>query len=225
MTQGALAALAGGLVVSCQAPEGSPLRDPFILGRIAAAAEDAGAVGIRAEGVENVRAIKKEVSIPVIGLIKRANTSPIYITPDIQDVRDLVEAGADIVAVDATEREREGGVTTPEFLREAVAVAGSVPIMADVDSLSSAALAAQWGVGLVGTTLSGYTGGDIPLHPDIDLVREIAAQISIPMIAEGRYSSAEEVRQALQNGAHAVCIGTSLTDPWTLTKRLVARIT
>lgn len=225
MTQWALAALAGGLVVSCQAPEGSPLRDPFILGRIAAAAEDAGAVGIRAEGVENVRAIKKEVSIPVIGLIKRANTSPIYITPDIQDVRDLVEAGADIVAVDATEREREGGVNTPEFLREAVAVAGSVPIMADVDSLSSAMLAAQFGVGLVGTTLSGYTAGEIPLHPDIDLVREIAAQIAVPIIAEGRYSTAEEVRQALQSGAHAVCIGTSLTDPWTLTKRLVARIT
>lgn len=224
MSRTILDGLKGGLVVSCQAPEGSPLRDPYILGRIAAAAEDAGAVAIRAEGLASIEAIRKEVSVPIIGLIKRFNSSPIYITPDIDDVRNLVEAGADIVALDATERLREGGVTSADFLAEAVAAIGSVPIMADVDSLPSAVIAAQAGAQLVGTTLSGYTGGEIPAHPDIDLVREIASVLQLPIIAEGRYSSAEDVQQALDYGAHAVCIGTSLTDPWTLTKRLVAKI-
>lgn len=224
MSRTILDGLKGGLVVSCQAPEGSPLRDPYILGRIAAAAEDAGAVAIRAEGLASIEAIRKEVSVPIIGLIKRFNSSPIYITPDIDDVRNLVEAGADIVALDATERLREGGVTSADFLAEAVAAIGSVPIMADVDSLPSAVIAAQAGAQLVGTTLSGYTGGEIPAHPDIDLVREIASVLQLPIIAEGRYSSAEDVQRALDYGAHAVCIGTSLTDPWSLTKRLVAKI-
>lgn len=224
MSRTILDGLKGGLVVSCQAPEGSPLRDPYILGRIAAAAENAGAVAIRAEGLASIEAIRKEVSVPIIGLIKRFNSSPIYITPDIDDVRNLVEAGADIVAVDATERLREGGVTSEDFLAEAVAAIGSVPIMADVDSLPSAVIAAQAGAQLVGTTLSGYTVGEIPAHPDIELVREIASVLQLPIIAEGRYSSAEDVQRALDYGAYAVCIGTSLTDPWTLTKRLVGKI-
>jgi len=217
--------LAGGLIVSCQAPVGSPLREPYILGRIAAAAEDAGACAIRAEGLESIRAIKSEVTVPVLGLIKRDNSSPIYITPDLDDVRGLLDAGADIIAVDATERLREGGVTSVDFVEQAVAVAGHVPIMADVDSLSSAVLAAQSGAGVVGTTLSGYTAGDIPQGPDIDLVRDISSAVNVPVIAEGRYSTATEVRLALEYGALAVCIGTTLTDPWTLTKRLVAQLT
>lgn len=216
--------LSGGLVVSCQAPEGSPLRDPKILARIAAAAEDAGAVAIRAEGLRNIEAIKQEVTLPVIGLIKRATSSPIYITPTIQDVLDLAAAGADIIAVDATERLREGGVTAAQFIAEAVTAVGPVPIMADIDSVSSAQSAALAGASLVGTTLSGYTRGPIPTRPDIDLVRDVAQVLDIPIIAEGRYSTAADVRQALDNGALAVCIGTSLTDPWTMTKRLVGAL-
>ena len=216
--------LRGGLIVSCQAPEGSPLRDPYILARIAKAAEDAGAVAIRAEGLANVEAIKKEVSLPVIGLIKRATNSPIYITPDISDVTDLAAAGADIIAVDATERLRDGGISSSEFLAQAVDAVGPVPIMADIDSVSSALVAEQAGASIIGTTLSGYTGGPVPDRPDIQLVADIAKTATIPIIAEGRYHTAEEVKQALAHGAMAVCIGTTLTDPWTLTKRLVAKL-
>ncbi len=216
--------LRGGLIVSCQAPEGSPLRDPYILARIAKAAEDAGAVAIRAEGLANVEAIQKEVSLPVIGLIKRATNSPIYITPDISDVTDLAHAGADIIAVDATDRLREGGVSATEFLTQAVEIVGPLPIMADIDSVSSAQIAERAGASIIGTTLSGYTGGPIPKQPDIQLVADIAKNVTAPIIAEGRYHSAEEVQQALQHGAMAVCIGTTLTDPWTLTKRLVAQL-
>lgn len=216
--------LRGGLIVSCQAPEGSPLREPYILARIAQAAEDAGAVAIRAEGLANVEAIKKEVSLPVIGLIKRATNSPIYITPDIIDVTDLANSGADIIAVDATERLREGDVTASEFLAQAVEAVGPLPIMADIDSVSSALAAERAGASIIGTTLSGYTGGNIPDRPDIQLVADIAKTATIPIIAEGRYHTAEEVNQALAHGAMAVCIGTTLTDPWTLTKRLVAKL-
>lgn len=224
MSNAILEKLKGGLVVSCQAPEGSPLRDPYILGKIAAAAESAGAVAIRAEGLASIEAIKKEVGVPVIGLIKRSNSSPIYITPDLDDVRNLAAAGADIIAVDATDRLREGGVTSSDFVAQAVAMMGSLPIMADVDSVASALTAVRAGAALVGTTLSGYTHGEVPSHPDIDLVREIASVVDVPVIAEGRYSSPEDVLRALEHGAFAVCVGTSLTDPWTLTKRLVAHL-
>lgn len=216
--------LRGGLIVSCQAPEGSPLRDPYILGRIAAAAESAGAVAIRAEGLASIEAIKKEVSIPVIGLIKRDNGSEIYITPNAEDVQNLVDSGADIVAIDATSRLREGGVTSAEFITQALAVAGKIPIMADVDDLSSAIIAEAAGASLVGTTLSGYTRGETPNHPDIDLVRQLSSSLRIPIIAEGRYSNANEILSALDSGALAVCVGTALTDPWTLTKRIVMKL-
>lgn len=214
----------GGLIVSCQAPEGSPLRDPYILGRIAAAAESAGAVAIRAEGLASIEAIKKEVSIPVIGLIKRSNSSEIYITPDVEDVKNLVDCGADIVAIDATNRLRERGVTSAEFMAQALVAAGNIPIMADVDDLSSAIIAEAAGASLVGTTLSGYTRGETPNYPDIELVQALASAIKIPLIAEGRYSNVSEILSALDSGALAVCVGTALTDPWTLTKRIVTKL-
>lgn len=216
--------LRGGLIVSCQAPEGSPLRDPYILGRIASAAESAGAVAIRAEGLASIEAIKKEVSIPVIGLIKRGNSSEIYITPDAKDVKNLVESGADIIAIDATNRLREGGVSSAEFMTQALAAAGQIPIMADVDDLSSAIIAEAAGASLVGTTLSGYTRGETSNYPNIDLVRQLASALKIPIIAEGRYSDVQDILSALESGALAVCVGTALTDPWTLTKRIVTKL-
>lgn len=214
--------LPSGLVVSCQAPPGSPLNDPAILSRIAAAAEDAGAIAIRAEGLANVEAIKSSVKIPIIGLIKRTNTSEIYITPEISDVVALANSGADIIALDATTRLREGGVSSPEFIAKAIEAVNGLIIMADVDDVASAIAAEKAGAAFAGTTLSGYTQGEVPLEPDLKLVRDLAAVLSIPIIAEGRYSNLHEAQQALDGGAHAVCIGTSLTDPWTMITRLVA---
>ena len=224
MKQSLFDGLQGGLIVSCQAPEGSPLRDSFILGQIAKAAEDAGAVAIRTEGLETVAAIRREVSVPLIGLIKRTNSSPVYITPEVQDVVDLVGAGADIVAVDATDRLRPDGKTPTDFLRAALAAAPGAVLMADIDSVASARQAEKAGAAIVGTTLAGYTGGPIPKDPDIGLVKQVAKAVGVPLIAEGRYHTADQVTQALQAGAMAVCIGTTLTDPWTLTKRMVASL-
>jgi N-acylglucosamine-6-phosphate 2-epimerase len=222
MNNETLHGLRRGLVVSCQAPSGSPLNDPEILSRIAVAAEDAGAIAIRAEGLANVEAIRRSVKIPIIGLIKRANTSEIYITPEISDVVALANAGSNIIALDATSRLREGGLSSPEFIERAIEAVDGLPIMADVDDVASAIAAEKAGAAFVGTTLSGYTKGEVPSGPDVELVRDLSAVLSIPIIAEGRYSNLLEAQQALDGGAYAVCIGTSLTDPWTMVTRLVA---
>ena len=144
MSKDVVTHLERGLIVSCQAPEGSPLGEPKILAQIALAAEDAGAIAIRAQGLANIEAIKGAVSVPVIGLIKRWTDSPVYITPAITDVQDLAAVGADIIALDATDRLREGGQNAFEFVVEAVHAAGDIPIMADIDDLASALTAESW---------------------------------------------------------------------------------
>jgi len=213
-----------GLVVSCQAPHGSPLANSGILAAIAQAAEDSGAVAIRAEGLTNIRAIRRIVKIPIIGLVKRWDDSDIYITPEISDVLAISEAGADIVALDGTDRVRKGGVSAFDFIMAAKSVTMQSLIMADIDDLKSALTAQEAGADLVGTTLSGYTIDEVPEGPDLDLVKELSIKLKIPVIAEGRYSSPSQVKEALQKGALAVCVGTAITDPWTVTRRYVKAI-
>jgi len=216
--------LKNGLIVSCQAPEDSPLSGPAILSAIAMAAEDAGAKAIRAQGLDNIRAIRHVVKVPIIGLVKRSTDSPIYITPTLDDILDIIEAGADIVAIDATNRLREGGVSAFDFISAAKSIRKEFLLMADVDELQSAVIAQEAGADFVGTTLSGYVHGDIPDGPDLNLVKELSANLSTPVIAEGRYNSPAQVKEAFRNGAFAVCVGTAITDPWTTTKRFVSQL-
>jgi N-acylglucosamine-6-phosphate 2-epimerase len=220
---GPLEAIRGGLVVSCQAPEGSPLAATEHLVALALAAEAGGACGIRAEGSENVAAIKEAVELPVIGLRKRAVAgSPVYITPELVDAQALAAAGADIVAVDATLRARPGGVDTARFLAELAREVGK-PVLADVDSLEAGLAAEAEGSAAVATTLSGYTGGGPPPEePDLDLVARLAARLDCPVLAEGRYAAPEAVHHALEAGAWAVVVGAAITDPVALTRRFAA---
>jgi N-acylglucosamine-6-phosphate 2-epimerase len=216
----ALERMRGGLVVSVQAAPGSPLEAPEHLAAIARAVEIGGAVGIRTEGVEVIRAIRAAVEVPVIGLVKRELPgSDVYITPEIADVRAVAEAGADLVAVDATERPRADGRGGPEFVAAAVA---ELPgrIVADVDTASTGQAAAEAEAAAVATTLSGYTSEDTPAGPDTALVAELSQGIDIPVLAEGRYSTPEEVWAAYGAGAFAVVVGTAITDPEELTRRL-----
>lgn len=214
--------LRGGLIVSCQAPDGSPLAEvPFIV-QLARAAASGGASAIRAQGLANVSAIHSAVDLPIVGLIKRQNTSPIYITPTIDEVVALAAAGADIVAVDATDRLREGGVRSAKFLSQAKAELGEVQLMADIDDLASGLIAADSGADVIATTMSGYTGGPIPCGPDFALIEALVQHTALPVVAEGRFSTPDQVRQALDAGAWAVCVGTAITDPWTLTKKFVS---
>lgn len=216
---GALERMRRGLVVSVQAASGSPLAAPEHLVALARAVEAGGAVGIRTEGVEAIRAIRAAVAVPVIGLVKRQTPgTDVYITPDIADALAAAEAGADLVAVDATERPRADGTSGPDFVAAAVA---ELPgrIVADVDTASAGQAAAEAGAAAVATTLSGYTGTDTQEGPDLALVVQLSQEIDVPLFAEGRYSTAEEVWAAFGAGAFAVVVGTAITDPEELTRR------
>lgn len=217
---GALERLRGGLVVSVQAAPGSPLAAPEHLAAMARAVEAGGAVGIRTEGVEAIRAIRAAVAVPVIGLVKRQTAgTDVYITPAIADALAVAEAGAQLVAVDATERQRMDGASGAEFVAAAVA---ELPgrIVADVDTASAGQAAAAAGAAAIATTLSGYTATHKSDGPDIALVSELSQAIGIPVLAEGRYSTQEEVWAAFGAGAFAVVVGTAVTDPEEITRRL-----
>jgi N-acylglucosamine-6-phosphate 2-epimerase len=227
---GALERLRGGLVVSVQAAPGTPLAVPEHLAAIARAVVAGGAVGIRIEGVATVHAIREAVDVPVIGLVKRREPgSDVYITPLLEDAVAVAEAGAELVAVDATERSRTDGKSGAEFV---AAAAAELPgrIVADVDSADAARAAATAGPAAVATTLSGYTGTaaasgsagapGASAGPDIGLVADLSRELDLPVLAEGRYSTAEEVRGAFGAGAFAVVVGTAVTDPTELTRRL-----
>ena len=214
--------LRGNLIVSCQAPDGSPLRDAGIIAAIAEAAVIAGAAAVRVNSAAHVAAVRERVDVPIIGLEKVIDSSGAHwITPTTEDARALIDAGADIVALDATVRSRPG-TPGPDVLIPAVRDFG-IAVMADIDSLEAGHKAEVLGAEIIGTTLSGYTV--VPPNrygpPDIDLVRALA-QLSIPVIAEGRIKDPDEVAEAFAVGAFAVVVGTSITEPMALTRRFLA---
>jgi N-acylglucosamine-6-phosphate 2-epimerase len=214
-------AIHDGLIVSCQATAGTPMDTPAFITAQALTVESAGAKAIRAEGLENVRSISKHVKIPVIGLIKSFTTdSQVYITPTVDDVLGLVDAGADIVAVDATQRSRLGGVSLKNFYLE-VRERTSIPMLADIDSFENALYAQELGFDLIATTLNGYTDEPTIGLPNLDLVAEIAKEVRIPIIAEGGFATPGQVQQAIKNGAWAVCVGTAITNPYLTTQYFI----
>jgi N-acylglucosamine-6-phosphate 2-epimerase len=221
---GAIDQMRGGLVVSVQAAPGSPLAAPEHLAAIARAAVTGGAAGIRTEGLRAVAAIREAVEVPVIGLVKRrVPGTDVYITPALADALAVAEAGAELVAVDATQRPRPDGMGGPEFV---AALAAELPgrVVADVDRASAGGAAASAGAAAVATTLSGYLGTDGPAAPgpDVALVAELAAALDCPVLAEGRYATPADVRAAFDAGAFAVVVGTAITDPIALTRGLAA---
>lgn len=212
------AALRGGLVVSCQVPEGTAIDTPEFIAAQAATVIQAGAVGIRAQGIANVSAVSKVTDKPILGLVKRyLDTTPIYITPTVKDVVELEAAGASIVAIDATERLRSGGVNLAKFL-EQVRAETSIPLLADVDTVEAGIIAESLGCEAIATTLSGYTEIPAPPLPNIRLVEDLVKKVKIPVVAEGGFNRPEHVARAFNAGAWTVCIGTAITNPYLLTK-------
>lgn len=223
MNGAALDRLRNGLIVSCQAAPGSPLANRGLMSYMAEAAEAGGAVAIRAEGLRDISEIKKAVSIPIIGLIKlKSENTPVVITPLLEHVYQLMEAGADLIAVDATLRKRVDGTLGNDFVAQAKAVGAK--ILADIDDLESAIAAEKSGAIAVLTTLSGYTKGQVPELPDLDLIKSCSTHCAVPVIAEGRFNSPELVSQAFDAGAWSVCVGSAITDPWLSTKRFIKAI-
>jgi N-acylglucosamine-6-phosphate 2-epimerase len=214
-------AINSGLIVSCQASDGTPMDTPEFITAQALTVESAGAKAIRAQGIENVSSIVRAVKVPVIGLVKSYTPdSDVYITPTVEDVLALVAAGADIVAVDATQRSRHKGMTLEAFYTE-VRKHTAVPLLADIDSLENALYAQSLGFDAIATTLNGYTPSPSTGLPNVDLVKSITAQINIPVIAEGGYTTPEQVHQAIENGAWAVCVGTAITNPYLMAKYFI----
>ena len=213
--------LRNGLIVSCQVPDDTAINTPSFIAAQALTVLQAGAVGIRAQGIENVQAISKLVQVPIIGLVKRFDDScPVYITPAVSDVIELEKAGAAIVAVDATGRLRPGGQALEDFVTQ-VRLETNVLLLADIDSIESAQAAEALGFDAVATTLSGYTAIPVDKLPNIKLIEEISNRVSIPIIAEGGFSQPQSVSDAINAGAWSVCIGTAITNPYLLTKQFL----
>jgi N-acylglucosamine-6-phosphate 2-epimerase len=213
-----LDALRGGLIVSVQAWKGSALDDPHVIAALARAAQESGAVAVRVAGEAHLRAVRKRVEIPIVGLIKREyeGYAP-YITPTLDEVAEVVACGAEIVAFDTTARPRPGGATIAAIV-DAIASAGRVA-MADCATFSDAERAAALGAPIVATTLCGYTPETAgQLLPALQLVRALAA-LDAFVVCEGGVTAPGEVRTALDAGADAVVVGTAITNVDWLVRR------
>ncbi len=217
-----LAHIDGGLVVSCQAPPGSPLRSPAIMTAMALAAEAGGAAGIRANGPDDIAAIMNAVALPVIGLNKVDYPgSPVYITPTIADIDPLLAAGCRLIALDATDRPRPDGVSLRSLVDHIHAAGGLA--LGDIATAEDIDQALAAGVDAIGTTLSGYTvATSVPADPDLALVAELAGRSPVPVYAEGRYATPVKAARAREHGASFVVIGGAITDPVALTRRFAA---
>lgn len=222
MTVGALDAIRGGLVVSAQAYPAEPMRDPAVMTAVARAAVLGGAVGIRAQGLDDLRSMRAVLQVPIIGLVK-VGQDGVFITPTVADAQAVAATGAEIVAVDGTTRPRPDGRPLADTV-EAVHAAGAL-VMADCGCAADAIAAVAAGVDCVGTTLAGYTGTRPRTDgPDLELVAALATQLTVPVVAEGRIRTPEEAAAALAAGAHAVVVGTAITHITTLTRDFAAAL-
>lgn len=213
----ALATLAGGLVVSCQAYPGEPMRSPETMAQVAASALIGGAVGIRAQGLQDIALIHERLRLPLIGLWKDGDDD-VFITPTLQHALDVHAAGADIVALDGTRRRRPDGLTLADTIRRLKDQTGAL-VMADTGSLDDALAAVDAGADCVGTTLAGYTPERPKTSgPDIELIGLIADAVDVPVIAEGRIHTPAHAAEAMAAGAFAVVVGTAITHPASITR-------
>lgn len=220
--RGLLEQLRGGLVVSCQAPPEDPLHGPVHMAAMAESVARGAVVAIRAEGTEDIAAIKKVVDLPLIGLWKDG-AEGVYITPTAMHAQAVIDSGAEIVAADATTRPRPDGMT----LRHTISLvhrAGCL-FMADVSTVEEGVAAVEVGADLVSTTLSGYTSySSQSEEPDLALVAELAAVSAVPVIAEGRLHTPQHARAAVESGAWAVVVGSAITAPLSITDRFTGAL-
>ena len=213
----------GGLIVSCQALSTEPLYDSYIMSKMAYAAMLGGAVGIRANTIADIKAIKKEVDLPTIGIIKEEyENSDVYISPTMKEIDALVEEGCDIIATDATKRLRPGGKTFEEFFTQVREKYPDQLFMADTSCFEEGELAARLGCDLIGTTMAGYTPytKGTPL-PDFNLMQRYVSELHTPVIAEGGIWVPEQLKKAIDIGVHSAVVGTAITRPRDITKHFV----
>ncbi len=206
------------LVVSCQADQGMPLRHPDYLVALAKTVVLGGAAGLRVEGAEVIVSVKKALpDVPLIGLIKDGSAGGVFITPTLDHVRQVLDAGADIVAVDATTRSRPDG----RSLRESVKLVhdGGRLCLGDISDEEDAIYAVESGVDAIATTLYGYTQQAPPQDtPPYSLLTKLVGQLDKPVIAEGHIRNLEDLRRVVDIGVYCAIVGTAITRPEVITK-------
>ena len=207
----------GGLIVSCQALPDEPLHSSFIMGRMALAATQGGAVGINE--------IAKNTDLPIIGIVKQDyEGTPIYITPTMKEIEELADTPCSMIAIDATDRVRYMGVPLEDFVREIRKRVPDKLLMADIATLDEAVRAEKLGFDCASTTLIGYTEqskGQNIADNDFEILKQILAAVHIPVIAEGHVDTPEKAKKCIALGAHAVVTGGAITRPQLITKAFV----
>ncbi|SFH71908.1 N-acetylmannosamine-6-phosphate 2-epimerase [Pisciglobus halotolerans] len=220
--------LEGNLIVSCQALEDEPLHSSFIMGRMALAAKQGGASGIRANSAEDITEIKKIVDLPIIGIIKRNyENSDAFITATMKEVDELMEVKPEIIALDATLSTRPYGQTLHEFYHEIREKYPDSQLMADCSTLEEMIIADELGFDFIGTTLVGYTRqskGNKIESDDFSLIRQALTKIDHPIIAEGNIDTPEKVKRVLELGVYSVVVGSAITRPQLITEKFAAAI-
>ncbi|MBK0348325.1 N-acetylmannosamine-6-phosphate 2-epimerase [Aerococcaceae bacterium zg-ZJ1578] len=217
----------GKLIISCQALPGEPLYRPEggIMVLMAKAALEAGAVAIRAQGITDIKQIKEAFDVPVIGIIKKNYEGyDSYITATMDEVDALVEAGSDIIALDATLRQRGDGSTVNEFVQAIKAKYPEQLLMADISNLEEGLNAAELGFDLIGTTMNGYTPytEGQSKGPNFELMKQLVEQTNVPIVAEGKIHSPEDLAKAFEQGIHTAVVGGAITRPLEIARRFMA---
>ena len=215
-----------GLIVSCQARKGWAMYGCDIMAAFAKAAQEGGAVGIRATGADNIAKIKRSVKLPIIGINKQwINGCNVYITPTYQSAEEILRAGVEIIALDATQRERPNKETYWQIQQKIREQYPDVCIMGEIATIEEARQLIDMKPDLISTTLSGYTDESKNITSvNLELIQQIRKLTDIPIIAEGKIRSEEEALAALQAGAFAVVVGTSITRPEIITSRYVEKL-
>lgn len=212
----------GHLIVSCQALPHEPLHSSFIMGRMARAAAEGGAMGIRANTREDIEEIKKNVDLPVIGIVKRDYPdSKVYITPTMKEIDELMEVKPEIIAVDATISLRPGNVTLDEFYHQIREKYPEQLLMADCSTVAEALHADELGFDFIGTTMVGYTEQskrDRIEANDFEIIRTILSKVKHHVIAEGNINTPEKARRVVELGCYSVVVGSIITRPQLITK-------
>ena len=214
--------LKNNLIVSCQALPHEPLHSSFIMGRMAKAAKEGGAVGIRANTKEDIEEIKRNVDLPIIGIVKRDyDDSDVYITPTMKEIDELMEVKPEIIALDATASLRPNGTTLDEFYYEIKGKYPNQKLMADCSTVEEAIHADKLGFDYIGTTLVGYTKQSENHRieeNDFEILREIISKVSNKVIAEGNINTPEKAKRVLELGSYSVVVGSIITRPQNITK-------
>ncbi len=221
-TQDRIKALKGQLIVSCQALPQEPLHSSFIMGRMARAAKEGGAAGIRANTKEDIKEIQEVTGLPIIGIVKRDYPdSAVYITPTMKEIEELMEVKPEIVAIDATGALRPRNVTLADFFHQIKEKYPEQKLMADCSTIEEALFADELGFDFIGTTMVGYTPQSKGLkieENDFEILRTILKKVKHPVIAEGNVNSPEKAKRVIELGSYAVVVGSSITRPQLITK-------